>query len=182
MKGIKTFLHFIESVNEAVGRGVSWVTLGLVSVVFADVIMRYALGISFVFVQELEWHLFSVIFLIGAGFALLHDEHVRVDIFYQGMSKKRQSWVNCLGATFFLFPGCFLVIATGIPFVVDSFRILEGSPDPGGIPFRFVLKAMVPIGFALVALQGISLFIRSLFNILEIELEDPGIEPETEGG
>ncbi len=171
MKGIRRFILFIESINEFVGRAVSWVTFGLVILVFTDVVMRYVFRTSFVFVQEMEWHLFSVIFLVGAGYTLLHDEHVRVDIFYQRMSKKSQAWVNLIGTGFFLFPGCFMIIATAIPFVTDSFSVLEGSPDPGGVPFRFILKSMIPIGFVFVALQGVSLFLKSLFTILDLDLE-----------
>ncbi len=162
---------FIESINEFVGRAVSWVTFGLVILVFTDVVMRYVFKTSFVFVQEMEWHMFSVIFLVGAGYTLLHDEHVRVDIFYQRMSKKSRAWVNLIGTGFFLFPGCYMIIATAIPFVMASFSVLEGSPDPGGVPFRFILKSMIPIGFVFVMLQGISLFLKSLFTVLEMDLE-----------
>lgn len=176
MKGLKKIINSIEAVNEMIGRCVSWVTFGLVLVVFTDVIMRYLFKTSFVFVQELEWHLFSVIFLIGAGYALLHDEHVRVDIFYQRMSARNRAWVNLIGAVFFLFPGCFMIIATSIPFAYDSFVILEGSPDPGGVPLRFIIKSMIPIGFVLVALQGIPLLIKSILTILGIDLDPDSSE------
>jgi TRAP-type mannitol/chloroaromatic compound transport system permease small subunit len=171
MKGIKKFITVIESINEFVGRGVSWVTFGLVILVFTDVVMRYAFKTSFVFVQELEWHMFSVIFLVGAGYTLLHDEHVRVDIFYQRMSQKSKAWINLIGTGLFLFPGCYMIIATAIPFVMDSFSVMEGSPDPGGVPFRFLLKSMIPIGFVFVFLQGVSLFLKSLFTVLEMDLD-----------
>lgn len=173
MKGLKSFINFIESINEYLGRGVSWITFGLVVLVFVDVVMRYAFKTSFVFVQEMEWHMFSVIFLLGAGYTLLHDEHVRVDIFYQRMSKKSRAWINLLGTTFFLFPGCYMIIATAIPFAMDSYSVMEGSPDPGGVPFRFILKACVPVGFVFVMLQGISLFLKSLMTVLGKELEEP---------
>lgn len=174
MSGLKKFLKFIESINEFVGRGVSWVTFGLVLIVFTDVIMRYVFRTSFVFVQEMEWHMFSFVFLIGAGYALLHDEHVRVDIFYQRMSKKKKAWVNFIGCVFFLFPGCYLIVATSIPFAYSSFAILEGSPDPGGVPFRFIIKGCISVGFILVAIQGISLVIRSFCTIAGIELDEEG--------
>jgi len=88
MKAIKWLSRFIDSINEWVGRGTAWVTLGLVLVVFIDVVMRYLFNTSFVFTQELEWHLFGFIFLIGAGYTLLHDGHVRVDIIYQRLGSK----------------------------------------------------------------------------------------------
>ena len=102
MKILMTLARIIDTINGWIGRGVAWVSLGLVLVVFADVVMRYLFNISFVFTQELEWHLFGFIFLIGAGYTLLHDGHVRVDIFYQRLSPKGQAWINLLGVLFFL--------------------------------------------------------------------------------
>jgi TRAP-type mannitol/chloroaromatic compound transport system permease small subunit len=150
---------------------VSWVTALVVLVVFIDVVMRYVFRVSFVFTQELEWHLFAFIFLMGAGYTLLKDGHVRVDIFYQRMSLKKQAWVNLLGVIFLLLPGCYLVIATSIGFVQSSLAVVEGSPDPGGIPCRFILKSCIITGFLLIALQGISLGIKSLFTIIGVDWE-----------
>ena len=144
----------------------------VVVVVFVDVVMRYAFNTSFVFTQELEWHLFAFIFLMGAGYTLLKDGHVRVDIFYQSMSAKSQAWINLLGVLFFLVPGCIMIIATSLSFVSNSWSVMEGSPDPGGIPYRFLLKACIPAGFILVLLQGFSLGIKSLLVIV-------GEDPET---
>lgn len=155
----------IDVMNEWIGRGVAWVTTLLVAVVFVDVVMRYLFNTSFVFTQELEWWLFGFIFLIGAGYTLLHEGHVRVDIIYQRLSTKGQAWVNLIGCLVFLFPGCYLIIKTSWGFMAESFRLMEGSPDPGGIPYRYVLKACIPIGFSLFALQGVSLFIRSLLTV-----------------
>ena len=134
--------------------------------------MRYVFNTSFVFTQELEWHLFAFIFLMGAGYTLLKDGHVRVDIFYQSMSAKSQAWINLLGVLFFLVPGCIMIIATSLSFVSNSWSVMEGSPDPGGIPYRFLLKACIPAGFILVLLQGFSLGIKSLLVIV-------GEDPET---
>ena len=169
MKGIKALTRWIDTMNEWIGRGVSWVTLGLVLVVFIDVVMRYLFNTSFVFTQELEWHLFGFIFLIGAGYTLLHDGHVRVDIIYQRMSHKGRAWVNLFGVLLFLIPGCLMVISTSWKFTVNSYAILEGSPDPGGIPFRFILKGCIPLGFTLLLMQGISLGIHSFMQIIGIE-------------
>jgi len=165
MNALRRFANGIDKINEYVGRFVSWITALLVLVVFSDVVMRYVFQISFVFTQELEWHLFGFIFLIGAGYTLLHDGHVRVDIIYQKLGSKAQAWINFIGCIFFLFPGCFLVVFTSLGFVENSFAIFEGSPDPGGIPLRFILKSMIPLGFILVWLQGLSLFIKSFLVI-----------------
>jgi TRAP-type mannitol/chloroaromatic compound transport system permease small subunit len=166
---LKLFCGAIDSTNEAVGRIVSWVSLLLVLVVFVDVVMRYLFKTSFVFVQELEWHLFAFIFLIGAGYTLLHDGHVRVDIIYQRLSFKGRAWVNLIGVIFFLIPGCWLVIATSAKFVGNSFSMLEGSPDPGGIPFRFIVKGTMTVGYALLLLQGLSMGLHALLQVMGVE-------------
>jgi len=169
MKILSNIARGIDILNEWIGRGVSWVTLGLVLVVFIDVVMRYLLNTSYVFTQELEWHLFAFIFLMGAGYTLLHDGHVRVDIIYQRLGLKGRAWLNLLGVIFFLIPGCLMVISTSFKFAYNSFSMLEGSPDPGGIPFRFILKGCITAGFLLLLLQGLSLGIHSLLQLLGFE-------------
>lgn len=165
MSTLRAVSNRIDAFNDLIGRGVAWVTLVMVLVVFTDVLMRYMLSISFVFTQELEWHLFAFVFLMGAGYTLLHEGHVRVDIVYQQLGPKARAWVNFLGVLFFLIPGCYLVIKTSCSFVSHSWAVLEGSPDPGGIPFRFILKAAIPAGFALMLLQGVSLGMKSFLTI-----------------
>jgi TRAP-type mannitol/chloroaromatic compound transport system permease small subunit len=169
MNALKTVSCWIDTLNEWVGRGVAWITAGLVMVVFVDVLMRYIFNTSFVFTQELEWHLFGFIFLIGAGYTLLHDGHVRVDIIYQRLGLKGRAWINFFGVLFFLIPGCLMVLTTSWKFTMTSFLMLEGSPDPGGIPFRFIIKGCIPAGFTLLLLQGISLGLHSFMQILGIE-------------
>jgi TRAP-type mannitol/chloroaromatic compound transport system permease small subunit len=172
MNILKTASRWIDNLNEWVGRGVGWVTLALVLVIFVDVVMRYLFNTSYVFTQELEWHLFAFIFLIGAGYTLLHDGHVRVDIIYQRLGLKGRAWINLLGVIFFLIPGCLMVMSTSWKFTVNSFMIMEGSPDPGGIPFRFIVKGCIPAGFFLLLIQGLSLAMHSLMQILGIETEN----------
>jgi len=155
----------IDALNDWVGKVAAWATAIVVVVVFVDVVMRYAFNTSFVFTQEMEWHLFAFIFLMGAGATLLKDGHVRVDIFYQRFSQRHRAWINIIGVLFFLIPGCFMIILTSLKFVSSSFAVMEGSPDPGGIPYRFILKSCIPAGFILVLLQGIALGIRSIYHI-----------------
>jgi TRAP-type mannitol/chloroaromatic compound transport system permease small subunit len=171
MKLLQNISRFIDGLNEWIGRGVAWVALGLVLVVFVDVCMRYIFNTSFVFTQELEWHLFAFIFLMGAGYTLLSDGHVRVDIIYQRLGPKGRAWINLIGVIFFLFPGCIMIIATSLKFAHSSWVMLEGSPDPGGIPFRFILKSTIPAGFFLLLLQGASLGIHSLLQLTGFESE-----------
>ncbi|MEE4265046.1 MAG: TRAP transporter small permease subunit [Desulfobacteraceae bacterium] len=172
MNVLKSISCWIDEINERIGRMVAWVSLGLVVVIFADVVMRYLFNTSYVFTQELEWHLFAFIFLIGAGYTLLHDGHVRVDIIYQRLGLKGRAWINLFGVLLFLIPGCIMVMTTSWKFMMHSFEILEGSPDPGGIPLRFIVKGFIPAGFFLLLLQGVSLGIHSLLQILGIETEE----------
>lgn len=170
----RNLCNWIDTVNEWVGRSAAWVTSILIAVVFVDVVMRYVFNTSFVFTQELEWHLFAFIFLMGAGATLLKDGHVRVDIFYQRFGPKGQAWINMMGVILFLIPGCYVIIITSWKFAYNSFSILEGSADPGGIPFRFIVKSCIPAGFILVLSQGIALGIRSFFTIIGKDLDTEG--------
>ena len=153
----------IDLFQERWGRGVSWLMFLMVVVVFGDVIFRYAFSRSWVFIQELEWHLFGIIYLLAAGYTLLHNEHVRVDIVYSRLSSRRKAWLDFILLFVFFFPSCFLVIYTTWPFVRNSFAVNEGSPDPGGIPARWALKSVIIIGFALLVLQGISQAIKCFY-------------------
>lgn len=104
--------------------------------------------------------MFAIIFLLGSAYALQADKHVRVDVFYQRFSKKTQSIINLLGTLIFLIPWCYLVITTSYKFFNNSWYIREGSPQPGGLPARYVIKGMIVVGFILLALQGISLIVK----------------------
>jgi TRAP-type mannitol/chloroaromatic compound transport system permease small subunit len=156
----------VDRFNEKVGAGVSWLTTAMVLVVCYDVFTRYVLRQSSVAVQELEWHLFALIFLLGAGYTLKHDRHVRVDVFYARFSPRMKAAIDLLGSIVFLIPFCLLVIWSSIDFVTNSFRIMESSPDPGGLPYRYLLKACIPLGFLLLLLQAFSLTIKSFLAVM----------------
>ncbi|MCP4404245.1 MAG: TRAP transporter small permease subunit [bacterium] len=138
----------------------------MVLVVCYDVFTRYVLKSSSVAVQEMEWHLFGMIFLLGAAFSLKHDQHVRVDVLYSRFSPKGQAWVNFLGGSLFLIPFSVLVIWASWNFVGNSYRMGETSPNPGGLPARYLLKACIPAGFFLLLLQVVSQTFKSLLTIL----------------
>ncbi len=157
--------------TEFTGKLVSWLILAMVLLVSYDVTMRYFFLSGSVALQEMEWHLFSLIFLVGAAYTLKHDDHVRLDIFYESkfMNDERRAWINLLGSLFLLIPFCILIITTSWPFVYQSYIHLEGSPDPGGLPYRWILKASIPLGFTLLLLQGISDIVKNLNVILRPE-------------
>ena len=116
---------------------------------------------------ELQWYLFSVVFLLGAAYALKTGAHVRVDIFYNRISPTGKAWVNIAGTIAFLIPFCLLMIWTSWPVVVDSWIRLEGSPDPGGLP-RYPLLTVVPLAFILLMVQGLAFAAREAVTILDL--------------
>jgi len=146
---------------DRLGALVSWCSLALVVVVCIDVGLRYCFDTSHVATRELEWHLFAVLFLLGAGYTLKHDAHVRVDVIYQRLGPRMRAFINVAGCLVFLFPGCYLVIKTAVPFVQQAWEIREGSPDPGGIPARYLLKGVLPAAFSLLVLQGTAFFLKN---------------------
>jgi len=168
---LKQLSIFIENLTESTGKIVSWLSIVLVAIIGVDVLLRYAFNKSTAALFELEWHLFAIIFMVGAAYTLKYDKHVRVDVFYTNFSPKRKAWVNLIGTVFFLIPFCVVIISTSIPFVIASYNIMESSADPGGLPYRFIIKATIPIGISLLLLQGVSELLKSLIVILNKETE-----------
>lgn len=166
MKFLQWYIGFVDGVNEKIGKAVIWLSTLLVLVVCFDVFTRYVLKKSSVAVQETEWHLFAFLFLIAAAFTLKHDRHVRVDVFYAKFSERLKAWVNFLGSLLFLIPFAIITIIASKAFVVNSFLMGEESPDPGGLPARYILKAAIPVSFFLLLLQAFSLLFKSLLEIL----------------
>jgi len=171
---LQKIVRFCDALNEWIGsRLVSAAVFIFIGIIFCNVVMRYVFNTSFVFMAELEWHFFAFILLMGAGYTLLHDRHVRVDIFYSLMNSKQRALVNIIGVFLLLIPSCYLVLTTSIPWVIMAYKVGEVSIDPGGIPARFLLKAVLPIGYSLMLLQGISLGIKSFFVLLDKPLVNP---------
>ncbi|MBU1449156.1 TRAP transporter small permease subunit, partial [Patescibacteria group bacterium] len=164
MNSIKTFIRFTDKLNNKLGAAVSWLTGILVLIVSIDVFLRYFLESSFAALQELEWHLFSIIFLLGAAYTLQTDNHVRVDLFYSKFSLKNKAIINLIGSIVFFIPFCLLVIYSSKNFVLQSFKIGETSPDPGGLPALYILKSILPLSFIFLLLQALVLFFKSLLT------------------
>jgi len=165
----------IDRFNERLGWGLYWLTLGMVGVGAFNAIARTldkytGLGLSSNMWIELQWYLFSLVFLLGAAYTLKYDDHVRVDVFYSWLSRRGKAWVNLLGTILFLIPFCATVLWMSIPFVTNSWAILEGSPDPGGLP-RYPIKTVIPLALLLVVLQGVSLMIREIAVLRRVDGE-----------
>lgn len=178
MKFIAWIISAIDRFNTAVGKCTAWLSAVLVLVVCYDVFTRYFLKKSSIAIFELEWHIFSVLFLIAAAYTLKNDSHVRVDVFYSRFSPKLKAAINLLGTVIFLIPFCVLVIWASKNFVLMSYNLNETSPDPGGLPYRFLLKLMIPVGFSFILLQGISLTLSSICKLIDYPLD--GDQPDKE--
>ena len=169
MEYLKRLKAFIEWISEVIGLAVSWGAALLVLLVTFDVVLRYCFKKSFIADQEVEWTIFSAMFLLGAAYTLKKNSHVRVDVIYHRLGKRTKALINCAGTLLFLIPGCYMVIKTAIPFIKASWAIKEASPDPGGLPFYYLIKGMIPLGFLLLGLQAIGFFIDNLAIVLKKE-------------
>ena len=161
----------IDRFNERVGRVVAWVALTMVLMQFAVVVQRYIFGIGSIVMQESVFYMHGVLFMIGAGYTLLHNGHVRVDIFYREASKKRKAIVDLAGVIVFLIPISGLIWWGGWAYVVRSWSVFEGSQETSGIPAIFLLKTVILVFATLVPLQGISMAARSILVLTDFDQE-----------
>lgn len=155
-------MQWIDRINQTIGKATSWLTLLLVLVIVVDVSLRYAFSITSAASFELEWHLFAIIFLLGAAYTFQQDRHVRVDVFYDRFSERSKAWVNLIGTFFLLLPFCVVTAYESFSFVRSSYELKETSPQPGGLPATWVIKSVIPLGFMLLALQGVSVILTSI--------------------
>lgn len=151
-------IRLIDGLTELSGRLSTWLVVVLVGVTAWDVAMRYVFRQGSVALQELEWHLFSAIFLLGAAYTLKQDGHVRVDVLYRSrfLSEGARRAIDVAGTLLFLLPFCALVLWASLPFVADAWTHGETSPDPGGLTHRWLAKALIPAGAALLLAQGLA--------------------------
>ncbi len=158
--------HAIDRVSEFAGRLAYWLVVPMILIGVWNVIGRQVargLGVNLTSnaLIEAQWYLFSIIFLLGAAYTLKHNGHVRVDVFYSNFFTRRKTQVNLVGTGLFLIPFCGIIILSSWPWIVNSWRILESSNDPGGLP-RYPIKSMIIVGFGLLLLQGFSELIKNL--------------------
>lgn len=156
----------IDRMNEWIGQALLWL-LGLMILIGAlNAVARYigrfiGVNLSFTAAIELQWYLFSLVFLLGASYALRHDAHVRVDVLYGQLGPRARAWIDLLGTIVFLIPFSIFMLLVSYPSVLASWRIREVSPDPGGLA-RYPIKAMVLVAFVLLILQGISELLKQV--------------------
>jgi TRAP-type mannitol/chloroaromatic compound transport system permease small subunit len=150
----------IDGIVDRVGRATAWLALFLALVMGANVLLRYGFSIGSIWMQEFEWHIMVPICVFGMSYALLHGEHVRVDVVFQFFTDKTKHLVDFITAILGMLL-CVLVIRLCIPYVYQSWSIAEGTANPGGIEYRYIVKGLIPLGFALYFLQSLSDAIKS---------------------
>lgn len=161
MRRVLALAGVLDGIVERAGRVAAWSGFALVVVMAANVLLRYAFHTGSVAMQELEWHLMAPLTLLGMSYAILHEGHVRVDILYDRFSPRGQMLIELVSHVLVLAVAVILVILS-IGYVEQSLAIGERSPDPGGLPYRWALKAVIPAGFVLLALQSLAAALRSL--------------------
>jgi TRAP-type mannitol/chloroaromatic compound transport system permease small subunit len=179
MNALAASVRFVDRLNDLVGRGASWLTLAMVFVTFAVVVFRYGFSLGWVWLQEAYVWLYALVFMLGAGYTLLHDGHVRVDIFYRPASIRFQAIVDLCGSIFLLLPMIVTVAWASVPYVVSSWEQLEGSREAGGLEGLFLLKSVLLVFCLLVGLQGLAMAGRSVLILTgHPEFMPPAEEPE----
>ena len=154
------FSKRIDPVLVAIGNGISWIWVLLLAVIVCNVLLRYAFGEGRVEFEEIQWHLYSVGFMLGLGYALQADAHMRVDVLHERLRPRTQAWIELYGSVLFVLPFVALMLIYGAHFVADSFLTNEVSSSPGGLPYRWAIKAVLVLGFALLGVASFSRITR----------------------
>jgi TRAP-type mannitol/chloroaromatic compound transport system permease small subunit len=155
-------MRAIDALTELIGRLAAFVLVLLTLLIVYDAFSRYLFHAGSIGLQELEWHFFDLVILLGIVYALKEGAHVRVDIFYAEFSVKKKALVNILSQLLFILPFSLLIVYVGFDFVMQSYMQNEGSSDPGGLPYRFVVKSLMVLSFLFLALQSLSELIKAI--------------------
>lgn len=150
---------YIDALNEKIGLAISWALLAAVLICSGNALIRYTLNTSSNAWLEIQWYLFSAIFLLASSYTLRRNEHVRIDVIVGRFSKRTQVWIDLFGFLFFLLPATLLILYFALPFALESIRSQEVSSNAGGL-IVWPAKLLIPVGFLLLTLQGISEFIK----------------------
>ncbi|MGP5018875.1 TRAP transporter small permease subunit [Vreelandella alkaliphila] len=158
---LPAFIAALDRASEWFGRSLAWLIIIMMLIQFAIVLLRYIFSVNSIFMQELVMYMHASVFMLAAAYTFRHDGHVRVDIFYRGMTPRRQALVNIVGIITLLMPVMVFVIASSLGYVSNSWRIMETSSDYGGIPAVFALKTLIPLFAMLMILQGVIEVVRN---------------------
>ncbi len=158
---MKNLIQRLESLAEFTGLIIAWGTLLMVLITFAVVVLRYALDTGWIAMQESITYLHALVFMLGAAYTLKHHGHVRVDIFYQKFSRRGRAWVDLLGTLLLLFPLMGFIFWVSWEYVVESWKVFEGSREAGGLPGVFLIKTLLLLMPVTMMIQGLVLVLRS---------------------
>lgn len=164
MRKMAALARACEAVVETCGLVTAWSSLALVLVMAGNVLLRYAFHTGSVAMQELEWHLMAPIALLGMSYAIHKEGHVRVDVLYARQSWRYRGTVDAISHLLVL-TMAIIMVWLALPYVEQSFVIGEKSPDPGGLPYRFLLKSLIPLGFVLLGIQALAAMLRALLKL-----------------
>ncbi len=154
--------NFLDSINRKVGELVSWLTLAMAILTFAIVVFRYLFQMGWVWLQDSVIYMHAIVFLAGAGYTYLVNEHVRVDLLHQRFSLRGKAVVEIFGVLFFLLPFSVVLLYQSLPYVLSSWSVWEGSNDSGGLQAIFFLKSFLMVFSGLLILQGVAVILRSI--------------------
>jgi TRAP-type mannitol/chloroaromatic compound transport system permease small subunit len=178
VKPLLAFARLIDALTERIGRLVIWLVLVATLISAGNALLRYTLGMSSNAWLEIQWYLFGAMFLLAAGYTLKHNGHVRIDIFYNRLTPRGQAWIDLVGGLLFLLPMAALMTWLAWPMFHEAWLSNEMSPDSGGL-LRWPVKLMLPLGFALLLLQGVAEVIKRvglLAGHLDLPRESPAEE------
>lgn len=156
----------LDSVSEFIGRSVSWLTIIMVIISCVVVVLRYVFNIGATALQDSVTYMHSTVFLLGAAYALNHNGQVRVDVFYRNFNRRQKAWVDAVGSVLFLLPMCGLIFFGSLDYVEQSWAVKESSRDPNGLPFVYLLKTLLPLAAATLALQAIAECCHALATLM----------------
>jgi TRAP-type mannitol/chloroaromatic compound transport system permease small subunit len=161
MRALLKFSAAVDWLNAQVGKWVIWLILGSTLISAVNAMVRKAFNTSSNAYLEVQWYLFAAAFLLAAGYTLLHGEHVKIDVVSSRLSKRKQIWIDVIGFAFFLTPVCLAILYFGVPFFLQGYRSGEMSSNAGGL-IRWPVYLMIPIGFTLLLLQGLSELVKRI--------------------
>lgn len=166
----------VEGLNAIVRRvaeTMAWLNVVLIGVIITQVVLRYGFNNGSVFLEELMWHLYAVVFMFGMAYAMTNDSHIRVDLVHMNLSRRTQHIIEILGILFLLMPVLIILIDHSFAWVADSYRVDEGSSSPQGLPNRWIIKSVLPLSLVLMFIAALARLIQEVLLLMHI-----GKEPE----
>ncbi len=163
-------MNWLKPINLWVGRAISWLALALVLTQFSVVVLRYVFSTGSIGLQESVWYMHGLIFLLGAGFTLANDDHVRMDVIYRNVSRRARAWIDLLGSVFLLLPFCAAMIWFSMTFVTSAWAVKESSPEVSGLPWLWLLKTSLIVFAILLAIQALVLIARCVEELKPMSL------------